>query len=123
MRSRRKFKHLEKKVWAALGEGNVQGREGSDVIVSVVKHTEKNVGAYSMLENVDTYGSLVAVVESGSSDTRKRGPFVEDYSKKGTISSTKMESDLVAAVAAMEPGTENLIPDSYVQLGSTGFFY
>jgi hypothetical protein len=115
--------NIDHKLWGALGEGNVHDREGSDVVVHIVKHTEKTIGSHAMLDNVDTYGSLVAVVESGSSDTRTRGPFVEDYTKKGTISSTKMESDLAAAVAAMEPGTENLIPDSYVQLGSTGFFY
>lgn len=115
--------NVDHKFWGALGEGNVRSREGSDVIVSIVKHSERNVGSFAMLDNVDTIGGLVVVVDSGSSDTRARGPFIENYSKKGTISSTKMESDLAAAVAAMEPGTENLIPDSYVQLGSTGFFY
>ena len=115
--------NVDHKLWGALGEGNIVSREGTDVFVHIVKFDERNVGSFPMLDNVDTYGSLVAVVESGSIDDRTRGPFVEDYPKKGTIASIKMESDMSAAVAAMDPGTENMLPDEFVQLGSTGFTY
>ena len=120
---RREFKAYERKLCAALGEGNVKNREGSDVFFSIVKHKEKKVGAFAMVDVVDTIASLVIVVDSDSVDSRERGPFIEDYTKKGTFSSTRMESDIQVALSAMEPGTENMLPDQYVQLGSTGFFY
>jgi len=115
--------NIDHKFWGALGEGNVKDREGSDVFVSIVKHKETQVGDFALVDTVDTTGTLVTVVDSESVNTRKRGPFVEDYSKKGTFTSTKMESDMQTALSSMEPGTQNLLPDEYVQLGSTGFDY
>lgn len=120
---RRNFKAYEHKLCASLGEGNVKNREGSDVFFSIVKYIDKSVGAFAMVDVVDTIASLVIVVDGDSVDSRERGPFIEDYAKKGMISSTRMESDIQAALSAMEPGTENMLPDQYVQLGSTGFTY
>ncbi len=120
---RRNFKAVEHRVCAALGEGNVKDREGSDVFDQVVKFRDVAVGSYAMLDNVDTVGGLVAAVDSGSSNTRKAGPFKEDYPKKGVILSARMERDLVAVLSQLNPPTENMIPDDFVQLGSTGFDY
>lgn len=120
---RRQFKAYERKLWAALGEGNVKNREGSDTFAWIVKASDVCIGSGAMLDNVDTTASLVTVVESGSTDTRKHGPFVENYAKKGIITSTKMDDDLKNVLANMNPPTENMLPDDYVQLGSTGYGY
>lgn len=111
------------KVCSFLEEGNTETRDSSDGFVIIVKHTEKNIGSSAYVDTVDTMGSLVAVVESESIDERSHGPFNENYGKKGTFTSTKMESDMNVALSSMEPGTENMLPDEYVQLGSTGFDY
>jgi len=118
---RREFKAYEHKTWAALGEGNVRDREGSDIFTYIVKNREKYVGSFPLVDTVDTTGTLVTVVESESVNTRKRGPFIENYQKKGTFASTRMENDLKTAVSNMTPGTDNILPDEYVQLGTTGF--
>lgn len=120
---RRDFKAYERKLWGALGEGNVSDREGSDVFLNIMKLRDIEVGSFPVVDTVDTTGSLVTVVESESVNNRKHGPFVEDYTKKGTFASTKMESDMQIAVFNMTPGTENMLPDEYVQLGSTGFSF
>ncbi len=120
---RREFQAYERKLWGALGEGNVSNREGSDVFTHIIKNRERHIGAFPLVDTVDTTASLVTVVESESVNSRKRGPFNEDYSKKGTFISTKMDVEMVVAVSDMDPGTENMLPDEYVQLGSTGFTY
>lgn len=120
---RREFKGIERKVCAALGEGNVKDRDSSDVYVEVVRFDDLYVGSAAMRDNVDTTGGLVTVVESGSTSTRRASPFKENYPPKGVIMSAKMERDLVGALSRMSPATENYVPDDYVQLGSTGFGY
>ena len=118
---RRDFKAYEHKIWASLGEGNVRDREGSDVFTNIVKFKDLTVGSFAMVDTVDTMGTLVTVANSISVNTRIRGPFIESFLKKGTFSSTNMSNDMKTAVYAMEPPTENMLPDEYTQVGTSGF--
>ncbi len=116
-------KDVARKLWAALGEGNVADRRGSDVFVLIVKNTDIHVGGFPMIDNSDNFGDVKTCVESLSLDLRVNGPFIENYAKKGVMSSLSMESDMITALTGMNPGTENMMAAGYSQLGSTGFDY
>jgi len=116
-------KDIIHKLWAALGEGNVAERRGSDVFVQIVKDSDKRVGGFPMRDNSDHFGDVKVVVDSISDDDRRQGPFVEGYAPKGVMTSSSMESDMITALTGMTPGTENMVPIGYSQLGSSGFDY
>jgi hypothetical protein len=114
---------VARKLWAALGEGNVADRHGSDMFVLIVKDSDVRVGGFPMVDNSDNFGDVKTIAENLSPDDRRIGPFVEGYAKKGVVSSLSMESDMITALTDMDPGTENMVPIGYSQLGSTGFDY
>ncbi len=116
-------KDVTHKLWAALGEGNVAARRGSDVFVLIVKNTDAHVGGFPMVDVSDKFGDVVTITESSSVDARRNASFVENYPKMGIMASLSMESDMVLALTNMSPGTENMLPQGYSQLGSTGFDY
>jgi len=111
------------KFWAALGEGNVAGRRGSDVFVMIVKNSDISHGDFPMVDNSDYFGDVKMVSESISVDGRQRSPFVENYAKKGVVTSSNMEDDMLVSLNDMNPGTENLVAIGYSQLGASGFVY
>lgn len=112
-----------RKMWAALGEGNVADRRGSDVIVHIVKKTDAKAGSFAMVDSSDHFGDILTTAESITTDNRVRAPFTENYPKKGIVTSLNMEVDVTAALSAMSPGTENLLPEGYTQPGASGFDY
>lgn len=111
------------KFWAALGEGNVAGRRGSDVFVTIVKNSDVSRGDFPMVDNSDYFGDVKMVSESISVDGRQRSPFVENYTKKGVVTSSSMEDNMLVSLNNMNPGTENLVAIGYSQLGASGFVY
>ncbi len=111
------------KFWAALGEGNVAGRRGSDVFVFVTKDSDVSYGDFPMVDNSDYFGDVKMVAESISVDGRVHGPFVENYVKKGVATSSNMEDDMLVSLNDMNPGTENMVAFGYSQLGASGFDY
>lgn len=113
----------DRKLWATLGEGNVLDRQGSDVHVTIVKDSDAHFGSFPIVDTTDNFGNLKVMPASISTDNRKRGPFNENYRKKGAVTSSSMGSDMIAGIEAMGPGTENMIPTGYTQLGATGTVY
>lgn len=110
-----------RKLWAALGEGNVAERRGSDVVQQIVKDADAHVGSFAMVDGSDHFGGILTSAESLTTDNRGRAPFTENYPKKGILTSSDMESDLVSALSNMSPGTENMLPEGYSQPGASGF--
>ncbi len=116
-------KNVDHKLNAALGEGNVADRSSSDVVVQVVKDADQHVGSFAMVDSSDHFGGILTSPESLTTDNRGRAPFTENYAPKGVQTSLSMESDLVAALSRMSPGTENALPEGYSQPGASGFDY
>ncbi len=109
------------KSWGALGEGNVKNREGSDVVIQVVKLVDIQVGNHAYVDNVNTFGSVIDPGSSISPENRKMSPFNENYDNKGVMTSSSMTNDFKIALNAMLPSTVNLIPSGYEQFGGNGF--
>lgn len=109
------------KICGALEEGNVIDRRSSEQHQQVAKASDVSVGAAPMRDVANSFGDVSVTAESISSDSRRVGPFNEDFPPKGTATSTLMQADMTLAVTSMAPGTVNALPQGYVRLGSAGF--
>jgi hypothetical protein len=112
------------KIWGALDEGNINDRASSEIFISRVKRTDLQVGSFPFEDEANVIGQMPIPSESISPDNRRCGSFYDDQESKGIIIDTlNMESDMLRAIRAMQPPTENKLPPSYVQVGANGFTY
>jgi hypothetical protein len=118
----RKTRDAAHKVWGALDEGNVNDRASSEVFVSSVKRDDLHVGSFPFVDEADVIGELPLASEAMSPDHRRHGSFHDDQENNGIIvDKINMESDVLAAVRAMRPPSDNALPPTFVQVGATGF--
>lgn len=118
---REQLKKAAHKPAGATEEGNVSETGGADSLVSVVKISDKELGVSPFVDEANSMGGLRVSTEELSPDNRKNRFFDDQKEVKGVIVSDAMESDVLEAVRAMSPGTENHVADEYMQLGATGF--
>jgi hypothetical protein len=115
-------KDVAHKVWGALDEGNVNDRASSEVFVVEVKRDDLHVGSFPFVDESDVIGTLPIASESISPDHRRHGSFHDDQENNGVIvDELTMESDMLSAVRAMRPPSDNVLPPTFVQAGATGF--
>ena len=120
----RRTKDAAHKVWGALDEGNINDRASSEVFVTEVNRADLHVGSFPFVDESDVIGELPLASESISPDNRRHGSFHDNQEPNGVlVDELTMESDLLAAVRAMRPPSENILPPTFVQAGATGFDY
>jgi len=117
-------KDVAHKVWGALDEGNVNDRASSEVFVTEVHREDIHVGSFPFEDEADTIGELPIASESVSPDNRRRGSFHDDQEiNEVIVDEVTMDVDMKAALRAMRPMGDNILPPTFVQAGATGFDY
>lgn len=117
-------KDIAHKVCGTLEEGNVNDRTSSEVFFSRARQADLHVGSFPFEDEANTVGDMPIASETISPDNRRHGSFRDDQEHNGIIvSELSMESDIKAALRAMRPPSENILPPNFVQVGATGFDY
>lgn len=106
---------------AFLEEGNVSDTGGVDMFVSIVRYADRTTGITPFEDESSAMGDLRISSEERSADNRLAGVYDDQNTIKGVMESDLMEDDLLAAVRAMSPSSENYVPTSHIHVGVHGF--